>query len=205
MIIHRPDLIELFHILQNKYGMERKEFNLFGVRCPVQADKDLYKDYLGIETGTTLMLWPGTTDPGIQATEQKEGGAAHLALGLQKNIWRVGIHASGTGFAHQALVQTGTGSVKIWRDENRDYQQQAGEKTEDGWFGINFHRSALTPEEHIGPYSWGCQVTQDIKDFNVVINIILKSESYQKNNQMDISYLLLTLDEFPIFKAGGIL
>lgn len=206
MINQRPDLIALFHELQEKHKAEKKEFNLFGVQFPyAKGREDLYNDYLGIEMGTNLLLWKGTTDPGAQATEKKEGGAAHLCLGYHKNIWRVGKHAEGTNFEHLALVQIGPVPVKIWRDANKNYVYDVGEKIETGWFGINWHHGAGLSQDNIGPYSWGCQVTQDIKDFNFVMDLILKSESYIQNNKMDISYLLLTSEEFPISKAGGVL
>jgi len=189
---------ELEAILKSKYSslnIPLDEINIFGIRYDMNQEDDVWNDKLGIMTANNIYLWIGTTDPGKKATKTSEKGAAHLCLGYHKNIWQVGIHGThNPNFAHNALVQTGN-KVKIWRDKNKDFKENDGFYDE-GYFGINFHRASKVENVlYIGPFSAGCQVTQDVKDFEFAMNLIMNSEKYKNNNKCCFSYMLFDYTE----------
>ena len=192
MIIEKPDL---FVKLQNSYLLQNiliEEFNLFGIRNSNNMSEDIWNDILGLFTKLgKVYTWLGTTDPGVKATMQgKADGAAHLCIGFHKDIWQIGIHGKhNPNYAHTALIQTGN-KVKIWRDKNKNFVND--EPTyEEGWYGINWHRASKWQNSPtIGNYSAGCQVTQDIDDFEFALDIILKSDKIGNNPDAKISYML---------------
>ncbi len=148
-------------------GGEWAEVNLFGLRNEIDQKSDLFNDYIGICSGDIIRIYEGTTDPGAwwtlhPVTVEGVTGAAHLCEGFHKNSWRVGIHAQGTPFAHEALVQTGN-KVRIWRDTNNDFSDD-GEPEQSGYYGINIHRAGLDDPNKIWKYSAGCQVIKNHKD-----------------------------------------
>jgi hypothetical protein len=162
------DMADKFKELFKKRGYRWEPFNLIGIRHEENQGQDVFNDKIGYVTDTDFFFLKGTTDPGAEATEKKEGGAAHLCLGNHPKIWTIGIHAKGTPFAHEAFIQIGN-SVKIWRDIDKDTEFDENEPVQQGYFGINFHRAALNKIEKIGPYSYGCQVAQIASDFNEIL------------------------------------
>jgi len=190
MIVKRPELLSKLRMAYDARNFQIDEVNIFGIRFPEAQDQDIWNDILGIWTDHNIYCWQGTTDPGRHATENKEGGAAHLCLGYHKDIWQIGIHgASIPAFAHPALVQTGN-VCRIWRDVNKDYEDNDN-KIETGYFGINFHRaSKINNVETIGFYGAGCQVTQDIQDFEFVLNLLLNTAKFKMNKKCCFSYTL---------------
>jgi len=200
MPTERPDLYNTFQVLKERHSVPDLEVLPFGVRYMYGTDKDLFKDYLGCEYNGHLYIWHGTTDPGVEATRQKEGGAAHLVLGFHPEIWRVRYHAQSVPtFTHLALCQPGKSPIKIWRDSNRNYKYDHGEPIQSSKvFYINFHRASIHILQHIGPYSYGCIVTQDKRDFDFFMNIVINSNMYKSNHNCDFSFLLLSSKELPI-------
>lgn len=202
MIQKNNSLYPVIENIYKKHDAEIEELNIFGIRNEADQDSDIFNDQLGIMLpDDTVYVWPGTTDPGKHATMEKDQGAAHLCLGYHADIWQVGIHAAkNPSFAHRALVQTGN-SCKIWRDNDRNYLQNKTDKVEEGYFGINFHRaSAVTANNFIGPYSFGCQVTKNLKDFEAILSLITGTKKYQANHAAKFSYLLVSIDQ--ITSAG---
>jgi hypothetical protein len=70
------------------------------------------------------------------------------------------------GGRYEALCQR-SGKVKVWRDNNRDslHDMDPTVETQEGYFGINIHRSSKNGSDLVGRYSAGCTVIQDPKDF----------------------------------------
>lgn len=196
MIIKRLEWLNFLKdsCLEQNYLID--EVNLFGIRFENDQNKDIWNDILGIWTKHNVYCWPGTTDPGKHATEEQKGGAAHLCLGYHKDIWMKGIHAeSNPNFAHLALRQLGN-AVKIWRDVNRNYENDEN-IYEEGYFGINWHRaSKLNNVPVIGNYAAGCQVTLDVKDFEFALNLILNTEKFKKDHNCKFSYMLFSHEVF---------
>jgi len=179
-------------------GGEWGEVNLFGLRNEADQQADLFNDFIGICSGDIIKVYAGTTDPGAwwtlhPVTASGATGAAHLCEGFHKNAWRVGIHAQGTPFAHEALVQTGN-KVRIWRDLKSNFTRDDSDPEQSGYFGINIHRAGLDDPNKIGKYSAGCQVVRHHKDFDELLEIVKASETFKKNKTgARFSYLLLNI------------
>lgn len=179
-------------------GGEWGDVNLFGLRNEASQESDLFNDFIGICSGDIIKVYSGTTDPGAwwtlhPVTASGVTGAAHLCEGFHKNAWRVGVHAQGTPFAHEALVQTGN-KVRIWRDLKNNFTHDDGDPEQSGYFGINIHRAGLDDPTKIGKYSAGCQVVRHHKDFDELMGIIKASENFKKNKAgARFSYLLLNI------------
>lgn len=179
-------------------GGEWGEVNLFGLRNEADQQSDLFNDFIGVCAGDAVRIYAGTTDPGAWWTKNPitaagATGAAHLCEGFHKNAWRVGVHAQGTPFAHEALVQIGN-KVRIWRDVDKDYEMGEKDLVQEGYFGINIHRAGLNDPNKIGKYSAGCQVVRYHKDFEELLEIVKASETFKKNKTgARFSYLLLNI------------
>lgn len=112
-----------YNIIKELYAMhdldvDANEINIFGIRDEANQSLDVFNDVIGIYKRGWVAgkIFQATTDPGRYYTLNKQGGAAHLCEGFWKNIWMVGIHAAGTNFAHEALVQRGN---KVRRSETQ--------------------------------------------------------------------------------------
>jgi hypothetical protein len=178
-----------------KRGLEYDEQgpNIFGIRWEENQKESKFNDILGmtLEEGKVLMA-KGTTDPSWAYTlsPMNSLGCAHVCLGYHRAIWQVGTHSKGKRSEHQALVQTGN-TIKIWRDSNKDGLFNGKEKIYKGYFGINFHGTGkIEGVEDIGPWSAGCQVTKEWKDFSIFMDIIISSNKYKKNKNTTFSYML---------------
>lgn len=185
--------------LYDKFGGTWGEINIFGIRNEENAEKDQFNDLICIATDDLIHQYQGTTDPSVYWTKNPmtaEGftGAAHVCEGWHQNIWRVGIHAKGTNFAHEALIQTGN-KIRIWRDVDKDFTEDEGEPIQSGYYGINCHRASSQLTEVIGYYSAGCQVIQRIGDFLEFMGIIKGSDVYLANPQARFSYLLVNKNQ----------
>ena len=95
--------------------------------------------------------------------------------------------------AHEALCQRG-GKLKVWRDNNRDkILDHDPETVDEGWFGINIHRSKNGEASYVGSYSAGCQVFKNSTDFKLFMNTVKRSRDLYGNN---FSYTLLQEKDF---------
>lgn len=175
MLIRRPDLSEKLAALYASKKAIPREVNPFGLRDPDRQTDDVFNDYFGvwIPGRGEILLSASTTDPGIKATREKEGGAAHLAAGYHPRIWVMDTHAADIpSFAHMAFCSRqnkGCLPTRIWRDRDRDTQLGDRDVFETGYYGINGHRASVQRDEKtIGLYSFGCQVTQNAKDFEEI-------------------------------------
>ena len=104
-------------------------------------------------------------------------------------------HARNNGrFAHEALCQRG-GKVQVWRDNNRDnILNHEPETDEEGWFGINIHRSkSSVAADYVGSYSAGCQVFKNSTDYKLFLDVIKRAKSLYGNS---FSYTLLEETDF---------
>lgn len=105
--------------------------------------------------GTHLETFLASVDPGITWTmhPSNPAGCAHLMDG----VWRyqIGIHKG-----YPALVEAAP--VTVWRDRNKDFQYEPGEKIETSQgFGIHIHKGGSKLE--VNDWSAGCQVLYNPK------------------------------------------
>ena len=139
-----------------------------------------------------------TTDPGkhyLVDSPVNDRGTAILVPNQYRGVYRVDIHAkSNKNFAHEALCQR-AGVLSVWRDNNRDdILDHNPESIEEGWFGVNIHRSKSSgAANYVGAYSAGCQVFKNSTDFDTFMGVINKSKDKYGNS---FTYTLLDEADF---------
>lgn len=191
------DLIPLVLEIAKKSGAIIDPFTMIGIRNQDEPQLDEFNDYIGFLYKGSLWLMKGTTDPGVYwtmnpITAAGATGAAHLCYGFHSRIWMLGVHMPGTGFAHSAFLQIGN-SVRIWRDLNKDFNQDDNDIVQVGYFGINCHRAAKgTVVEKISNYSAGCQVVQNSDEFEFMY------AKAQESEQKAFSYLMLDKSQIQV-------
>jgi len=139
-----------------------------------------------------------TTDPGkyyLVDSPVNDRGTAILVPNQYRGIYRVDIHAaSNKNFAHEALCQRG-GVLSVWRDNNfDDILDHDPESIEEGWFGVNIHRSKSSgAANYVGAYSAGCQVFKNSTNFDNFMSVVNKSKDKYGNS---FTYTLLEEEDF---------
>ena len=137
-----------------------------------------------------------TTDPGEKylVHPMNKKGTAILVPNQYRGVYKVDVHARhNSKFAHEALCQRGN-VLKVWRDGNRDkILDHDPETIDEGWFGINIHRSKVGEASYVGSYSAGCQVFKNGTDFKLFMSAVKKSAELYGNS---FSYTLLEEKDF---------
>lgn len=176
-------------ILTNKgYAFFTKgvyNLNIIGVRAnrnnivTNKFDDCLIVDY-ETETGHKRFIYSITTEPGLKymLNPINAKGAAILVPGQYRGVYKLDKHNN----KYKALCQR-NGPVKVYRDNNRDEVYDLNPlKTEEGYFGINIHRSAQNyVTNKINSYSAGCQVFSDPKEFISFIRICERASAIWGN------------------------
>ena len=188
-MIEVTNRIQQLQILYRNHGAELQDVNILGLRDESNMRNDIYNDYIIAHNNHEAYMFNATTDPSVFFTNNPmvEGGCAHLCYGFYKNAYIIGIHAKGKPYQHEALVQRGN-KVKIWRDKNKNFEQDEDEKVEEGYFGINIHKN-LSSQTNIFYSSAGCQVIQYVNDFGYFMQFI------KQHKQKYFSYLLVNIKE----------
>lgn len=157
-------------------GNALKSLNIIGIRSNSiisnSFDDWLYLIYENQDGITEIYEFPITTDPGTYWLKNPLNvkGTAVLVPNQYKNVYKIGLHQG----KYEALKQHG--NLKIWRDNDKDINIDAGGKIYEGIYGINIHRSNAKSESSIvEKWSAGCQVFKRVKDFNFLMKICKKS------------------------------
>jgi len=181
--------IQQIRLLYRTHGADLQDVNILGLRDESNMRNDIYNDYIIAHNNHEAYMFNATTDPSVFFTNNPmvEGGCAHLCYGFYKNAYIIGIHAKGKPYQHEALVQRGN-KVKIWRDKNKNFEQDEDEKVEEGYFGINIHKN-LSSQTNILYSSAGCQIIQYVNDFGYFMQFI------KQHKQKYFSYLLVNIKE----------
>jgi hypothetical protein len=135
-----------------------------------------------------IKSWSITTTPGVfyQKNPLSKLGAAVMVPGHYKKAYRLGLHQSKT--SHPALVQSGA-PVKVYRDNDKNGIADETKVIEEGYFGINIHRSNPTGATlSIGKWSAGCQVFQRMADLKELLELC---EHFKTQTGNRYSYTLL--------------
>lgn len=173
---------------KNKYKIDI--FNLIGIRDESGFDKDIINDQLGFFTADELFLCPGTTDPSVywtQSSERNKQGTFHLLEGYHENIWTFGKHKGYDAFVNDWKKCKPT---KGWRDSNYNFVRDDKDIVVCDYFGVNFHRMHQNIiVKIIGKYSAGCQVVQNPKDFDYIL------QKAKESGQQTFSYMLFNKGE----------
>lgn len=161
--------------------------NIIGVRADNNNTvTNLFDDILVLiyndpKEGVVRKLYNITTEPGDYYVRKKllnPKGAAILVPGQYRGCWQLALHRG----KYLALCQTK--SVKVYRDNNRnDKYDLEPNNIFAGLFGINIHRASENKvNTTIDAYSAGCQVFNNIKDFNEFIDICKKQAELYGNS-----------------------
>ena len=169
--------------------------NIIGVRAnkvkPDAFDDTIYFIYRDEHTRPNINCFPCTTEPGLDCliTPVSSKGTAILVPAQYSGMWALGLHKG----EYEALVQVNP--VSVYRDNNRDDVFDFDPKSiESGCFGINMHHaSQFNPNVRVGKWSAGCQVFQNIKDFDFAIALCKKAAELYSNS---FTYTLIEEKDF---------
>lgn len=124
-------------------------------------------------------IYAATTDPGTFWLRNPgyPQGTAILAQGQYKNAYAIGLHRG----KYKALVQTKP--VTVIRDYDRDAFLDFENGThETGIFGINIHHGESSgTTTTVDKYSAGCQVFQNIRDYDEFMRLCEQHKSLYRN------------------------
>lgn len=149
------------------------ELNIVGIRStsivPNRFDDEIHVFYKTPGGGWEHYVFTATTDPGTYwlKNPMMPQGTAILAQGQYKNAYQIGLHKG----QYEALVQVR--NVKVIRDYNRDAVLDFNNgHLMTGMFGIDIHRASLIgTTKYVDKYSAGCQVFEDIKGFDIFMQL----------------------------------
>ena len=195
-------IIDTLNGMLSDNGHDVDEINFFGIRNLNNLEDGIYNDTIGYWTQEKICMAKGTTDPSsyyIKENPMNPEGTAIMVTGYHDDIWVVGMHPLGTT-SYQALVNTAYGKKCKPQKVNRltkDFQLVMEiskiPKVFEGFFGCNLHHGkGWEIDNHIGGWSAGCQVYQDIEDFATMMKDVFNSESYKKDIHVPFSYSLTT-------------
>lgn len=167
------------------YEIDKRPYklNIVGVRTdnPINQNKFddkiayFYYDDKGKPQGKVAI---GTTDPSTfwLKNPMVSGGAAILKGGQYRDAYAIGLHRG----SYRALTQVR--NVTVFRDNDRDGYTNFNNVTQTGLFGINIHKASRKQNVAlIDKDSAGCQVFQNIEDFNDMMRLAEKSAQLHGN------------------------
>lgn len=166
------------------------ELNIVGLRANSTAPNK-FDDQIHVFYKTGPAIWEyhvfnATTDPGTYWLKNPlmEKGTAILAEGQYLNAYALGLHRG----RYKALVEVAP--VTVIRDYNRDAVLDFLNGTRDkGYHGINIHHASTSgTTKTVDKYSAGCQVFENITDFNQFIGLC---DEHSKRYGNKFSYTLL--------------
>lgn len=192
---------QIQHVLDQKAyrffdGNKPYNLNIIGIRSNVetanQFDDWLYLLFRNDQLEMECHEFAITTDPGAHWLKNplSDKGTAILVPDQYKGSHCIGLHQG----KYEALKQKAP--VKVWRDNNQDDILDKDGPIDEGIFGINIHRSnAGGSSQVVEKWSAGCQVFQNVNDFNRFMDICRKAADLYGNS---FTYTLL---EEPDFKS----
>lgn len=153
---------------------EPNRLNIVGIRTGALTSVT-YDDYIAFfyyDTDGKLKgkICVATTDPSVTYLKNPIGGRADTAIlkaGQYVDAYAIGSHKG----KYTALIQVKP--VTVIRDKDRNELLDFYGITQTGLFGVNIHRSSYGKSniEVIGADSAGCQVFQNISDFDEMMRL----------------------------------
>ena len=173
--------------LKFKKSIERKGYtffesgdynlNIIGVRNS-SGDASKFDDFLNmfykVRGNWIWDCFQITTEPGWKILKRpiNEKGTAILVPDQYRGAYKIDIHKT-----YPALCQRG-GTVKVWRDNNRDSEPDYVGPEDEGWYGINIHKhSGPDTRTDTGGSSAGCQVFKSTRDFDRFMKVCNTSKN----------------------------
>lgn len=153
--------------------------NLVGIRSRSRTSNefdDHFAWFYKYQGKWTFKVYKATTDPGLYYLNHPSNthGTAILKAGQYRSAYQIGLHRN----RYTALKQVKP--VTVIRDSDRDgmLDLSAG-KEQTGIFGINIHRASAHSESPlVNRWSAGCQVIADPNNFNELIDVCKKAQTY---------------------------
>lgn len=144
------------------------------------------------QDGWCIDIFTATTDPSDKYLKNplNKNGTAIVVPGQYTNVYEKGFHNGRAN--HPCLKQVR--SIKVYRDNTRDFKLDFCGKIEEGLFGINCHRAGNILSELIGLHSAGCQVVKATNHFNSVFLWLIDKSI--ENNIKSFTYTLITENEY---------
>lgn len=165
------------------------QVNLIGVRSS-NTQANAFDDEFHIvwkTNGVWQRKWyPCTTDPGLYYLEHptKVEGTAILCPG-QYPVYKFDLHRG----KYETLCQR-AGTVRVWRDRNKDGVLDCFGCVDEGWHGINIHHAGKASTQ-VNRWSAGCQVFAQLEDWEEAMSICRDTEA-------DLfTYTLITEEDLP--------
>lgn len=179
-------LLKVKSILRDQgYDIYTKPYqlNIVGMRSRSTAansfDDEIHVFYKDGDGKWQYHIYPATTDPGTfwLRNPSYPQGTAILAQGQYKNAYAIGLHRG----KYKALVQSKP--VTVIRDYDRDaFLDFENGRHETGTFGINIHHAESSgTTAYVDKYSAGCQVFQNIGNYNEFIKLCEQHKSLYGN------------------------
>lgn len=193
-----------FRLLFNAKGYKyfsngEYNLNIIGIRNIVEGNvqDNTFNDFICVSykesNHLTKYVWECTTDPGVKALKQpiNAKGCAILVPGQYQGAYKIGKHKG----QYDALVQAAP--VKVYRDGNQNDILDFDSKTiDEGYFGINIHRSnPYTESTIVDMWSCGCQTFKKAADFEMFMTLCKKAAEKYGNS---FTYTLITSDDLKL-------
>lgn len=172
------------------------DFWIIGIRNP-EDTPNKFDDRFYLMKGEELVIdCSGTTNPGTPVLKggflkyNKDGAAVVESDRIYPRVWKFGLHQGKI----RALLQVR--NITIRRDGDGDDKSEEIGKRTSGLYGINFHsdeydirKDDRSDDAEIGWWSAGCQVSNQMEEYNVIINSV-------EHQTSGVTYVLL--NEFSI-------
>jgi len=147
---------------------EDGQCNIIGVRS-AQTGANSFDDEIHLvwkSNGWQHNTYPCTCDPGTYWLENPTNveGTAILMPG-QYPVYKWDLHRG----KYETLCQR-AGTVKVWRDADKDNVLDHEGDPNEGWFGINIHHAG-TDSTRVDKWSAGCQVFKRLADWEEAVRI----------------------------------
>lgn len=149
-----------------KLNYEFPQFHLVGIRSKANKPNE-FDDLIAVINNNEINWYTCTTNPGTHWLQNllNPKGAALLKTGQWKDSWQIGLHQG----KYEALTQCK--SITVYRDKDKDNLAEETLTLDTGMFGINIHRANTSlVSKLIDKWSAGCQVLNDPKQFNELLN-----------------------------------
>jgi len=172
------------------------DLNIFGVRS-ADSTPNVFNDVVGIVYRCDALhwhceTWAATTDPGTYWLEHpgNVNGTAILVPGQYRGVYAIDKHKG----EYDTLCQR-NGTVKVWRDNDKDGQLDEGGTVYEGMFGINIHHATSSgTSSQVNKWSAGCQVIAGYHDWQNMMFLARKQQEYHPTWK-SYTYTLLTEDQ----------
>jgi len=164
----------------NNYARRNKDLNTV----------DKFNDIRGIAYLDSFaqphcLEWACTTKPGLTGLSGKPvnpNGTAILIPGFYPKCWVIGKHNKGKEHEHDALVQSGSGVFRVWRDNDADGKFDFTGRVWTDVAGLNDHTTRAHDINNVGGFSLGCIVTKDDKEHQIKMAICQRAAELYSNS-----------------------